>query len=363
MLSLFFTLQLAHAQDGGMVVSEEEDSSSSQYVIQPGDTLWELSQAFLGDPEYWPKLWSINEYITNPHWIYPGNIIGFTPGTTIDPPQIDILTGQQQEGYVVDSVEYETIESTCGPDIAFDFKQPTGTFLVPGFIETDENLEVLGTVEASPHNQSFMVENDKIYLKLQDPELYSCGDIVTIFRKVKKRVHHPDSYFKKYGSMYLIVGDAKVVHQYGNYVVAEIRTSQAEIQRGDMVTSPTPTVVQVDIDVPKGSLQGVIIDQLSQNHSFSSERDTVFIDRGADDGVKVGDSFYIITQHDPYVSEMKEDYSLPPSVIGRIVVVQVKDNHAVAVITDAATSIGGKHTSSGRKDLTSAGVSITQEPF
>ena len=145
-----------------LVSEEEEDSSSSQYVIQPGDTLWELSQAFLGDPEYWPKLWSINEYITNPHWIYPGNVIGFTPGTTIEPPQIDLLTGDQ-DGYVVDTVEYESFESTCGPDIEFAFKQPTGTFLVPGFIETKENLEVLGTVEASPHNQSFMVEEIRFY--------------------------------------------------------------------------------------------------------------------------------------------------------------------------------------------------------
>lgn len=361
MLALFFTLHLASAQEG-ILISEEEDSSSNQYVIQPGDTLWELSQAFLGDPDYWPKLWSINEYITNPHWIYPGNVIGFTPGTTIEPPQIDLMTGNQ-DGYIVDSVEYETVESTCGPDIAFDFKQPTGTFSVPGFIETEENLEVLGTVESSPHNQSFMVEKNKIYMKLQDPELYACGDIVTIFRQVKKRVHHPDSYFKKYGSMYLIVGDAKVIHQYGNYVVAEIRTSNSEVLRGDLVGSPTPTIVQLEVDVPKGSLQGVIIDQLSQNHSFSTERDTVFIDRGSDDGVKIGDSFYIITQHDPFISERKEDYSLPPSVVGRIVVVQVKDNHAVAVVTDLNNIIGGKHTSSGRKGLTTAGVSVTQEPF
>lgn len=359
MLALFVTMHFASAQEGSISAVEE---NNNQYVIQSGDTLWELSQAFLGDPEYWPKLWSINEYITNPHWIYPGNAIGFTPGTTIDPPQINIITGEQN-GYIVDAVEYESVEGTCGPDTEFNFTQPTGTFSVPGFIATEDDLSVLGTVEASPHNQSFMIEKNKIYMKLQDPELYSCGDVVTIFRQVKKKVRHPDSFFKKYGSMYRIVGDAKVIHQYGNYVVAEIRTSYSEIHRGDLVGASTPTIVQLEVGVPKGSLQGVIIDKLEQHHSFSSERDTVFIDRGTDDGVKVGDSFYIISQNDPYINDLKEDYSLPPSVIGRIVVVQVKNDHAVAVLTDLNTAIGGKHTSSGRKDLTTAGVSITQAPF
>ena len=51
----------------------EVDSGGSYrpdvYTIQPGDTLWELSAAFMGDPSAWPELWSVNEYITSPHWI------------------------------------------------------------------------------------------------------------------------------------------------------------------------------------------------------------------------------------------------------------------------------------------------------
>src|SRR5438132_3143000 len=51
-----------------------------EYTIQKGDTLWDLSQKFLSNPWYWPKIWSLNPSIENPHWIYPGNKLRIVPG-------------------------------------------------------------------------------------------------------------------------------------------------------------------------------------------------------------------------------------------------------------------------------------------
>src|SRR5207302_5933521 len=51
-----------------------------EYTIQKGDTLWDLSQKFLNNPWYWPKIWSLNPAIENPHWIYPGNKLRIVPG-------------------------------------------------------------------------------------------------------------------------------------------------------------------------------------------------------------------------------------------------------------------------------------------
>src|SRR5438270_4386689 len=51
-----------------------------EYTITKGDTLWDLSQKFLNNPWYWPKIWSLNPAIENPHWIYPGNKLRIVPG-------------------------------------------------------------------------------------------------------------------------------------------------------------------------------------------------------------------------------------------------------------------------------------------
>lgn len=50
------------------------------YTVQKKDTLSELSEVFFGTPHYWPKIWSLNGYIGNPHVILPGYRIGFYMG-------------------------------------------------------------------------------------------------------------------------------------------------------------------------------------------------------------------------------------------------------------------------------------------
>ena len=45
------------------------------HVVQNGDTLWSLCSKYFGDPWRWPRLWAANPVITNPHWIFPGDVI------------------------------------------------------------------------------------------------------------------------------------------------------------------------------------------------------------------------------------------------------------------------------------------------
>src|SRR5512136_1301773 len=56
-------------------LAQEKKDGEEVYTIKKGDTLWDISAKFLKDPFLWPKLWQRNPYITNPHWIYPGNPI------------------------------------------------------------------------------------------------------------------------------------------------------------------------------------------------------------------------------------------------------------------------------------------------
>jgi len=48
------------------------------YIIQAGDTLWDLAERSLGDPHLWPQIWEQNQYILDAHWLYPGDPLVMT---------------------------------------------------------------------------------------------------------------------------------------------------------------------------------------------------------------------------------------------------------------------------------------------
>jgi hypothetical protein len=329
----------SYSGSGDQLQLQNMDASAPPefYLVQPGDTLWEISSTFLGNPYYWPRLWSINDYITNPHWIYPGNRIVFRMGTLIDPPSVDL--DANRDGYTVEGLDYEDVGAECGPDIRFDGHIEATKFQAPAFISHRRDVEIFGTISKARSNQVMLAEDNLVYVKVDDPDAYECGDILAAFRRVKKSVRHPNSWWTKYGSMYRILGNLKVVHKNGDYLSAMVRDSYIEMERGDLVGPPMPVTVELEVDKPTGDLEGTVIARMSTGSNLAATGEVVFIDRGRSDGVRVGSSFYVVQRRDEMLDKRRPDIDLPPSVIGRIVVVRVDDYSSTGVITDAARSL------------------------
>ena len=72
-ITLLLVLGLAMAVQAQDV--ELRPDHPREYVVQPGDTLWDIAARFLVRPWQWPAIWQANPQIENPHLIFPGDVI------------------------------------------------------------------------------------------------------------------------------------------------------------------------------------------------------------------------------------------------------------------------------------------------
>ena len=70
--ALLMTLALGIPAQAQVQLAEDYPDS---YVVQPGDTLWDIAGEFLQQPWMWPEIWYANEQVANPHLIYPGDVL------------------------------------------------------------------------------------------------------------------------------------------------------------------------------------------------------------------------------------------------------------------------------------------------
>jgi hypothetical protein len=63
--------------------------NAKTHVIKAGETLWGISAGLYGNGYLWPQLWESNTWITDAHWIYPGDVLLVTGEAS----QANVATG------------------------------------------------------------------------------------------------------------------------------------------------------------------------------------------------------------------------------------------------------------------------------
>lgn len=321
------------------------------YEVVKGDTMWEISARFWGDPYFWPTLWSYNPGIGNAHFIYPADVLRFTTGSPVRPPGMT-FDGEPQSPQATQPTSSAPdiwspahMEETgvsnaleCAPPLPFS-EDPPGSVLhssVTGFL-TQEEIQSVGKVVRSPEDHIQLVTRDVVYLSFAHLSDVSCGDVFSIYRPLVSRVRHPEHRFRRLGAIYEVTGEVRVVDLNDHVATAVIINAYGEITRNDLVMDFFPVDREVELRAATKEVEGFIVGSMRSNDDSISVRDLVYIDRGDADGLAAGDAFYIVRRGDGLTTvSHRGEANLPDDVIGKLVVVDLGETISTAIVVESA---------------------------
>lgn len=290
------------------------------YIIKKGDTLWGVSERFLKDPQYWPNLWSYNEFVTNPHLIYPGQKITIYDGRTL-------IVGEQKE-----APGGNLFEQTIAPGI-ITLKTMGGP---EGFITADE-LETSGVLVDGTDNRLFLTKNDVVFLKMKDPAATKAGDRYSVFRKGQE-VKHPRS-GERMGYQVIDVGEVTIRELNDTVATAQITSANQEIERGDAIVALRSKVQEIVMKKSVESLTGFVISSASDQLALGAY-DLLYLDLGAEDGLQPGNLVYLSRERKlTETASIKEDLILPDVLLGSALVLETGPHTSSALILKSRENI------------------------
>ncbi len=316
------------------------------YIIQRGDTLWDLAAQFLGDPYLWPQLWEQNAYIVDAHWIYPGDplVVGFevTPVDTLADMEPEIVepepTGPEY-GSERGSLQAAGFPSdvyctgfVAAPDLAFDHH----------LIGAEEGAlaPTLWSEDRPPKNHHLKVDlttSDIVYIDGGAAAGLQVGSQYFIVG-AERLVHHPH-HKDQVGQYYQYQGRLRILSVQPDTAIAEVTDTCRAVHVGaglmPFETLPIPLVAPglppaVNDPVTDESLEeaGTVI--LSENDVFSNgEGSIVYLDLGEAETAP-GDLYRIWRRNHE---------GLPPVVLGELAILRVGPSTSVARILNSRYTI------------------------
>jgi LysM repeat protein len=331
------------------------------HVVKKGDTLWQISQGYYGDAHNWPRLWSMNPQVENPHWIYPG----------------DQLRTNQKGGVPSTSGQFNTLtlagsEGSRQGFVGGTRTVPPGTIFLRdqgyiGDVERDDWGELVGAKE----DRMLLAEGDTVYLVMKKGVDVRVGQRLNLFRAVRSSPRVPGAR-RPPGAVVKVFGTVRVDAWNKDDSIAKgvLIESIDSVERGTRVgrvgrrfdvVPPKPASAQVEARL----LQGIY----PMVHYGGQQ--VVFIDKGKEDGLVPGNRLRVLQRGDTWRRNLKQgakhqrvrvevdsdkdapgeriplhgdDEKFPDEIIGEVVVLRTEAYSSLCLVSQAKIELkAGDH--------------------
>jgi hypothetical protein len=311
------------------------------YIVQEGDTLWDISTVFLRDPWYWPEIWFKNPQVENPHLIYPGDTLAivYIGGERM----VQILSrgadgsvlSQTSDGLKIVKVNPRVRSQAIDATIASIPIDALRHLLERPIIVDAETLKNSAYVLSSLDAHLINSINDKLYVRKLDT---SAGN-------GRYHIYRPDLPLydpitdELLGYQALYVGESKLLLR-GDPASVRVTNSEREILRDDRVMPMDNTNFERDFipRPPNTEVNGEIVallDAISQTGIYQ----TIAINLGQRDGLESGNVLRIRRTGDIILDKAEDDprfrVKLPDEQIGMAMIIRSFEKVSYALIMEA----------------------------
>jgi LysM repeat protein len=300
------------------------------YIIKQGDTLWGLSDRFIKDPHYWPKMWSKNGQVTNPHFIYPGQKLRIFPDRLEFVPKEQVTTATTVQISAPAATVVEALQEVAA--------EKTYTFYGSEGFLAEKGFKPYAMVIGAQHDRIVAGVDDIVYTDIGSELNAGSGDKFSIFLK-DVVVKHPMNN-EEMGNKIIPLGTLQLTD-------VERKSSRAIITKATREISPGAYLFpykenhrrEIALKNSSKDLKGYIIESRS-GMSIIAAGDIVYIDLGSSQGAEVGNMLYIVrdvTIDQNYV-EGRID-KLPQELLGALVILETGKNTSTALVVKSIDTI------------------------
>jgi hypothetical protein len=326
----------------GAVGYDSEGRQGRVHIVARGDTLWDISNAYLGTPWVWPSIWDDNGAIENPHRIYPGDRIWITPSEMrrITSEEAAILLSnlpdEPSEPAAMDETPYDEPEAPA-PVIAdpVDYGRIRVSNREAAGLITPQQMEASASIVGRERERLMLSQEDEGYVGLGEGAV-ELGDQLTVFRTHEK-VFDPDTGVLL-GYHVEFLGWVEVKEIMPETSLVRVGMSDVGIEEGDRVMPRQPMPMDIALR-PSPDVEGKI-SFFPQKRVVIGYNDFVYLNRGSIDGLEVGSPLDVYRPG--YAAKevvRNERVMVPDSVVGRLVVVRTQDESAVAWVMRSNTEL------------------------
>lgn len=320
-------------------------ANAKTHEVVAGDTLWALAQKYYGNAYLWPQLWESNTWITDAHWIYPGDVLlveGEAQAPAAEVAEGPVLSGGDVQQPVTE-VE-QAPESTLARPIPLATENDVYCYgyigepneSLPNYFSSIEDTEVMYLQRADVEAAAMVATGDLIYITGGSSTGLVAGDTYMAVEP-GPMVYHPKTK-APLGQHYAYVGQIRILCTEPNRSRAIVTQACREIKVGTrlkpMPQLPIPIVRVPEMaqwcDPESGRVTGTIVASRDWDLGLV-EGNLVQLDIGSDSQIQPGD-FLTVFRQSPRPDQ-------PRMVLGQIGVLTTQAKTATGIIVGTRREI------------------------